>query len=534
MAGVIPIPSSRVSGYLLRTRLTQQFQKDQLDLFRLQEQIATGQRIVLPSDDAPAALRAISLRRLIERKEQITSNVRIGQQYLAASDTALQDVATQLANLKGSTLGVAGTITSEEQRQTALEEINGYLENLVNIANRQYQGRYLFSGSLTSQQPYSLVDGNVVYNGDAGQVQNYSDFGVLFSSSISGQEVFGGTSAQVEGTVDLNPQLGLNTSLSSLRQGRGIASNGALQISDGTNISIVDISGARTIGDVVRQIQENPPTGREVKVSVTPTGLTLQITGGPSGANLSVQEVGNGTAARELGILNIAGVGTSPLAGEDLDPQLLKTTRLEDLLGAKARTTIQSANRSSTVARDPVWRPLLTSVSNSARAFFASRSSLRICSMSTATRLYDACTAFHIGIDGRPFTPDTCDGSMMPDASPNNAPSPCAPAPAVARSMNGLTCISPLDASPSSPLVGAAPPAACLAPLRVVAVLRRHTAKMLAERWLSTTMRVNPYPCSRTSVPVDSACSRIPIRASPCAPRAVRRTHCSRSLRAPP
>ncbi|MDZ4657582.1 MAG: flagellin [Bythopirellula sp.] len=349
MAGVIPIPSSRVSGYLLRTRLTQQFQKDQLDLFRLQEQIATGQRIVLPSDDAPAALRAISLRRLIERKEQITSNVRIGQQYLAASDTALQDVATQLANLKGSTLGVAGTITSEEQRQTALEEINGYLENLVNIANRQYQGRYLFSGSLTSQQPYSLVDGNVVYNGDAGQVQNYSDFGVLFSSSISGQEVFGGTSAQVEGTVDLNPQLGLNTSLSSLRQGRGIASNGALQISDGTNISIVDISGARTIGDVVRQIQENPPTGREVKVSVTPTGLTLQITGGPSGANLSVQEVGNGTAARELGILNIAGVGTSPLAGEDLDPQLLKTTRLEDLLGAKARTTIQSANNNNDI-----------------------------------------------------------------------------------------------------------------------------------------------------------------------------------------
>jgi hypothetical protein len=36
MAGVIPIPSTRVSGYLLRTRLTQQFQRDQLDLFRLQ------------------------------------------------------------------------------------------------------------------------------------------------------------------------------------------------------------------------------------------------------------------------------------------------------------------------------------------------------------------------------------------------------------------------------------------------------------------------------------------------------------------
>ncbi len=349
MAGVIPIPSSRVSGYLLRTRLSQQFQRDQLDLFRLQEQIATGQRIVLPSDDGPAALRAISLQRLIDRKQQLSSNVRVGQQFLGASDEALQHVARELANLKGSTLGVAGTITTEQQRQSAVNEINNYLESLVNIANRQYQGRYLFAGSLAGQEPYSIVDGNVIYNGDANEIQNYSDFGVLFSSSISGQEVFGGTSAQVEGTVDLNPQLELTTSLSSLRNGRGIAAGGALQISDGENISIVDLSGARTIGDVVRQIQENPPAGSEVKVSVTPTGLTLQLVGALSGANLSVQEVGNGTTALELGILSINGVGTAPLVGEDLNPQLLKTTQLDDLLGAKARTTIQSSNNNNDI-----------------------------------------------------------------------------------------------------------------------------------------------------------------------------------------
>jgi flagellar hook-associated protein 3 FlgL len=344
MAGVIPIPSTRVSGYLLRTRLTQQFQKDQLDLFRLQEQIATGQRIVLPSDDGPAALRSISLQRLIDRKKQLTSNVQTGQQFLAATDTALKDIAEQLSALKGATLGVAGTISSDEERQTAINEINDYLEQLVTIANRQYLGRSLFSGSAAGSQPYEFVNGNVIYNGDANHIENYSDFGVLFSSSISGQEVFGGTSAQVEGTVDLNPQLNMNTSLSSLRNGRGIAAGGALQISDGTSISIVDLSGARTIGDVVRQIQANPPEGRQVQVSVTPTGLNLQISGGPSGANLSVQEVGNGTTASELGILSISGVGTSQLVGEDLDPQLLKTTALADLLGGKARATIQSLN----------------------------------------------------------------------------------------------------------------------------------------------------------------------------------------------
>jgi flagellin-like hook-associated protein FlgL len=349
MAGVIPIPSNRVSGYLLRSRLTQQFQTDQLDLFRLQEQIATGRRIVLPSDDGPAALRAISLQRLIDRKAQLTSNVRIGQQYLAASDTALQDVATELSKLKGSTLGVAGTLTTDEQRKTAIEEINTYLESLVNIANRQYQGRYLFSGSQSSTEPYSLVDGYVVYNGDSQNIQNYADLGVLFDASISGQDVFGGTSAQIVGSVDLNPQLEMSTSLSSLRNGRGIAPGGAIQISDGNNVSTIDISGAKTIGDVVRLIQENPPTGREIEVNVTPTGLTLQFVGNTTTANLIVSEVGSGTTARELGILNTTGVGTAQLTGEDLSPQLLKTTRLDDLLGAKARTTIQTAGANNNI-----------------------------------------------------------------------------------------------------------------------------------------------------------------------------------------
>jgi flagellar hook-associated protein 3 FlgL len=346
MAGIIPIPSSRVSGMLLRQRLVQQYQTDQLALFRLQEQISTGQRISLPSEDAPAALRAIALQRLIERKTQLSTNVRIGNEYLSATESALQDVATKLSDIKGSVLGVAGTISSDTERQSAIAEINNYLENLVTLANRQYQGRYLFAGSKTATTPYSFDGDNVVYNGDEASVRNYSQIGVLFASNLTGQDVFGGSSAEVLGTVDLNPQLSRDTNLSSLRGGRGLSANGALTISDGTNISIVDLSGARTIGDVVRLIEESPPAGREIEVTVTGRGLELQLLDPTStlGGNLTVTEVANGTTARELGILEKTGVGTSPLVGEDLDPVLLPTTRLQDLLGSKARTLLRSGS----------------------------------------------------------------------------------------------------------------------------------------------------------------------------------------------
>jgi flagellar hook-associated protein 3 FlgL len=96
MAGVIPLPTSRVSGLLIRQRLQSHLQADQLEIFRLQNQISTGRRITLPSEDAPAAQRAITLQRLIERKTQLRSNVSTGQSFLAATDVALDAVASTL------------------------------------------------------------------------------------------------------------------------------------------------------------------------------------------------------------------------------------------------------------------------------------------------------------------------------------------------------------------------------------------------------------------------------------------------------
>jgi len=334
---IIPIPNTRVSNLLLRQRLTQQYQADQLDLFRLQEQISTGQRISLPSEDAPAALRAIALQRLIERKGQLETNIQGGLGYLSATDIAIADVAKNLADLKGATLGVAGTIATQESRDNVISEINGFLESLLSVANRQYLGRNLFAGSQASQQPYSFDGDNVVYRGDDNSIRNYSDLGVLFASNATGQSVFGGISEAVSGSVDLNPQLRAETQLSSLRGGQGISPNGAITISDGNETTIVDLSGARTVGDVVRLIQENPPQGRRVEVAITGQGLTLSLDAG----TISVDEVGNGTTARELGIVDVTGT-TTEISGEDLDPILLKTTQLDDLLGSKARAVIES------------------------------------------------------------------------------------------------------------------------------------------------------------------------------------------------
>lgn len=340
MGAIVPIPTSRVSDLLIRQRLQTQLQSDQGDLLRLQDQLSSGRRINLPSEDAPAALRAVGLQSLIERKAQNLRNITANDLFLQTTDSALTNLSTLVTNVRASALSAVGTTSSDSQRQAVALEVQSALGQLVDAANQQIGGRYLFSGSKTNVRPYTLVGDTVQYDGNEEHVQSYADLDLLFQTNLTGNQVFGGISEAVRSSVDLNPTLTRKTLLSDIRGGVGF-SRGSIEISDGTNTSIVDLSKANTIGDVVDLIEANPPLARSVRVDVTSTGLNLTLNAGPG--NFSVSEVGDGSTAASLGIDRSTTVGNVPIVGSDLDPRLAITTSLKDVLGTRAQTVIQPA-----------------------------------------------------------------------------------------------------------------------------------------------------------------------------------------------
>ncbi|MDX1947981.1 MAG: flagellin [Pirellulaceae bacterium] len=345
MAGVYPVPTTRTSDLLNQTRLLAQLQSDELEILRYQSQISTGRRLAAPSDDAPAALRAQSLQRLLELKAQAQTNLRASQSYLDATDTAVADVATTLSSIRATALGVSDSSSSDAAREAAATEVRRAIEQLVSVGNQNFRGRYLFAGSRTTTVPFSL-DGNLVtYHGNEGSISSFVDLALEQATNVSGSEIFGAFSPGVRGTVDLNPILTRDTLLTDLQGGQGITP-GSIAISDGTRTSVIDITSAETIGDVADLIAANPPAGRSIIARVTTTGLVLDIDDA-GGGNLTVREVGAGTTAAELGILNTLGTGTGPITGRDLDPILRLTTRLADILGARAAAYIDSPGRNN-------------------------------------------------------------------------------------------------------------------------------------------------------------------------------------------
>ncbi len=348
MAAIVPIVTTRTSDQLLQQRLLSQFDYDKKTLSRLQDQVSTGYRLSNPSDDAPAALRALTLQRLMEQKSQATTNLQTTQSYLSASESALGSVSDHLITIRGQALAMVSTITGDSQRRAAAFEVRQSINQLTSIANQQFRGRYLFAGSKTATQPFVRDDQFLAYVGNEMEIASYPDVNLLFESNISGQAVFGTYSPGVQSNIDLQANLTENTRLSELNGGRGVTP-GSLRVSDGFTESIVDVSNAETIGDVMRLLESNPPAGRFITVRISGRSLVVDMDDQGLGT-LTIQDVSGGTIAAELGILENVGSGVLPLIGQELDPLLTLTTPIAELFGTRAVAYLASSGSDNDIA----------------------------------------------------------------------------------------------------------------------------------------------------------------------------------------
>ncbi|HJN08321.1 MAG TPA: flagellar hook-associated protein FlgL [Pirellulaceae bacterium] len=347
MSEIYPVLAGRITDTLMQRRLISQFDYDRSELVRLQDQLSTGYRISSPSDDAPSALRAITLQRLLEQKSQVKTNLDTSQSYLAATDNALVGVSDVLINIRAEAVGAVDVTTNETQRAVLVQEIQGAIDQLADIGNHKFRDRFLFAGSDTTRRPFEFIDDTVKYLGNERRLQSFVDLDLLADTNATGAEVFGAFSPEKLGTADLNPAIMSRTKLNDLQGGAGIA-RGSFLISDGTTSRTIDIQSAETVGDVVRLLEANPPDGRTITVNLTSNGLAIDIDDA-GGGNLSIREVGLGTTALELGILNVAGIGTGAIVGNDVNPRLLPTTRLGDVLGVRAQARLEVAGGNNNI-----------------------------------------------------------------------------------------------------------------------------------------------------------------------------------------
>jgi len=128
-----------------------------LNRFRVevaQEQISSGKRINRPSDDPFGAEAVLRLRTSQANVEQFQQNGVIVKDGLQTADGALESYEQMLDRARALLTQGASDSSSAANRQSLAVELDSLRQGMLNIANTNTNGRYLFGGTRQDVAPY--------------------------------------------------------------------------------------------------------------------------------------------------------------------------------------------------------------------------------------------------------------------------------------------------------------------------------------------------------------------------------------------
>ena len=164
-------------------------------LGKLMQQMATGERMLLPSDDPISAVRVLRIEREEATLTQYRTNIANVAGNLSKQEANLKAASDSMLNVRDLLLWAANGSNTSEDLAAIANELGNLEKTILSFANvRDEEGRYLFSGTLSDRpaitfdaatQSYQLT-GNDQYRQAA--VAN----GVLVEENVTAAHVFGG------------------------------------------------------------------------------------------------------------------------------------------------------------------------------------------------------------------------------------------------------------------------------------------------------------------------------------------------------
>lgn len=177
----------RVTDKMLQNQTMTNIQKNRSELAQLQNQAATGKKLVAPSQDPSGATKVLTNRTDLKNLEQYERNIFAARTFLDTSESTLSQIADSLIRVKELTLQAASDTIGESQRGMIGSEVEQIYNSVLEMSNRRIGERYLFGGYKTNVTPFTR-DGE--YRGDDGEIKIQNQKGNYVAMNLTGDRVF--------------------------------------------------------------------------------------------------------------------------------------------------------------------------------------------------------------------------------------------------------------------------------------------------------------------------------------------------------
>ena len=291
----------RVTNLMQNNTLIRNVNRHQVDLDKLNHQLATGQKIRRPSDSPSDATNQMLYRTRVHELGQFEKNVYNGTARLNIMDGQLGRVGEIFQRVRVLAVQASNGIYQGDKgfelKVAIAKEIDQHLRALIDIGNsRDGVGKPLFGGHVVERPPFEPIQSNVrglkgielqnqiievEYRGDIGKQLREVERSQYVDVNLPGSKVFWGTNMTVTGNVD--------------NSGYTATSDQAFKI-DGVEIRV---AAGDSIDDIIDKINNTP---LEVKASkIGQDYISLHST---SPHKIWLEDVGGGTVLRDIGLIN--------------------------------------------------------------------------------------------------------------------------------------------------------------------------------------------------------------------------------------
>lgn len=147
----------RISTSQIYEAGTLNLQRNQSALYKLQNQLSTGRRVLTPADDPIAAAQSLLFAQRLEMNDQQITNQGTAESQLGVLDSQLTAVVNLIMNVRDRVIQAGNTSLNDADRESIADELESRFSELLGIANAQNgTGSYLFSGYQGGTVPFAI------------------------------------------------------------------------------------------------------------------------------------------------------------------------------------------------------------------------------------------------------------------------------------------------------------------------------------------------------------------------------------------
>ncbi len=184
----------RITNSQITSMMHNSMNASSAELGKLMQQMATGKRILLPSDDPIASVRVLRVQREEASLEQFRKNIANVSGSLSTQEANLKSSSDAMLNVRDLLLWAANGSNTSEDLSAMAGELSIIEDTIFSFANvRDEEGRYLFSGTLSDTPALSFDAATQTYSltGNDKHRQAAVANGVLVDENVTAASVYG-------------------------------------------------------------------------------------------------------------------------------------------------------------------------------------------------------------------------------------------------------------------------------------------------------------------------------------------------------